>query len=92
MVCVRWHSHYTIDEFKSQGQVVVDYEKFRKEITDLLLRDFGYSFEKTENRLIKRFGGRPYEELTEVEQRNYDRLKARWEAFDEQGVLGRAAV
>lgn len=71
------------DRKPSQFEVFHHLTKMRKEITDLLLRDFGYSFEKAESRLIKRFGGRPYEELTEVEQKNYDRLKARWEAFDE---------
>lgn len=57
--------------------------KVRREITDLLLRDFGYSFPKEEKRLLKRFGNRPYGELTDTEKAHWDRLKTRWEAFDE---------
>lgn len=67
----------------SQFEVFHHLTKMRKEIADLLLRDFGYSFEKAEKNLNKRFSGRPYEELDEAEKRNYDRLKARWAAFDE---------
>ena len=55
----------------------------RRDITDLLLRDFGYSFEKAEKRLQKHFGGRSYTELTEKEQEQYDQLKKKWEAFDD---------
>ena len=47
------------------------------------MRDFGYSFEKSEKKLNKRFRNRPYEELTDSEKKQYDRLKARWKAFDE---------
>ena len=67
----------------SQFEVFHHLTKMRKEITDLLLRDFEYSFEKAESRLTKRFGGRPYDELDEAEKKTYDRLKERWEAFDE---------
>lgn len=67
----------------SQFEVFHHLTKMRKEITDLLLRDFGYSFEKAESRLVKRFGGKTYEELNEADKKIYDRLKARWEAFDE---------
>ena len=56
--------------------------KLRKDITDLLLRDFGYSPEKAEKRLVRRFGGRAYEDMTNREKAIYDRLKRRWEAFD----------
>ena len=67
----------------SQFEVFHHLTKLRREITDLLLRDFGYSFEKAEKRLEKRFGNRPYEDLTDQDKAVYDRLKARWTAFDE---------
>ena len=53
----------------SQFEVFHHLTKMRKEITDLLLRDFGYSFEKAESRLVKRFGGKTYEELNEAADR-----------------------
>lgn len=57
--------------------------KLRKEITDLLLRDFGYDFEKSEKRLKKMFGDRSYGDLNDTERHRYDRLRERYEAFDE---------
>ena len=42
----------------SQFEVFHHLNKLRRDITDLLLRDFGYSFEKAEARLEKRLGGR----------------------------------
>ena len=67
----------------SQFEVFHHLNKVRQEVTDLLLRDFGYSFEKAEKRLHKRFGGREFEALTDVEKDQYNRLKKRYEAFDE---------
>lgn len=52
----------------SQFEVFHHLNKLRRDITDLLLRDFGYSFEKAEKRLERRFSGRSYEELTEMEK------------------------
>ena len=48
----------------SQFEVFHHLNKLRKEITDLLLRDFGYNAVKSEKRLERRFGSRSYEELT----------------------------
>ena len=59
----------------SQFEVFHHLYKLRREITDLLLRDFGYSYEKGDKRLAKMFGGRNYTEVTETEQERYDRLK-----------------
>lgn len=67
----------------SQFEVFHHLYKVRKDITDLLLRDFGYSFEKAEKRLMKQFGGRKYAELTEAERERYDSLKRKYESFDE---------
>lgn len=66
----------------SQFEVFHHLTRLRRDITELLLRDFGYSLEKSEKRLERKFGGRPYEELTNREKTIYDRLKRRWEAFD----------
>lgn len=68
---------------ESQFEVFHHLTKMRKEITDLLLRDFGYDLEKAEKRLQSKFGNRPYEELTPEEKGRYDKLKKKYEAFDE---------
>ena len=49
----------------SQFEVFHHLYKMRHEITDLLLRDFGYSYEKSEKRLLRRFNGKEYRELNE---------------------------
>lgn len=67
----------------SQFEVFHHLTKLRQEVTDLLLRDFGYSPEKADKRLQRRFGNRDYEALTDNEKVTYDRLKKRYEAFDE---------
>lgn len=66
----------------SQFEVFHHFYKTRKEITDLLLRDFGYDLERAEKRVAKMFGGKPYEELSPEEKVRYDKLKAKNEAFD----------
>lgn len=67
----------------SQFEVFHHLYKLRRDITDLLLRDFGYSFEKQEKKLVKRFGGRSYNDLADFEKEQYQRLLERWTAFDE---------
>ncbi len=67
----------------SQFEVFHQLNKLRKDITDLLLRDFGFDIVKAEKRLSKRFGGKSFDELDEKQQAYYLRLKKRWEAFDE---------
>ena len=76
----------------SQFEVFHHLYKVRKDITDLLLRDFGYSFEKAEKRLMKQFGGRKYAELTEAERERYDRLKRKYESFDEWFIYDEKAL
>ena len=66
----------------SQFEVFHQLTKLRKDITDLLLRDFGFDTAKAEKRLEKRFG-KPFEELDEKQQATYTRQKRRWDAFDE---------
>lgn len=76
----------------SQFEVFHHLYKLRRNITDLLLRDFGYSFEKAEKRLQKRFCGKAYEDLTDNEKAQYDRLQKRWTAFDEWFVVDERTV
>ena len=57
--------------------------KMRKDITDLLLRDFGYSNEKFQKNLERRYGGRPPDQLTESQKKNIEKQRGRAEAFDE---------
>lgn len=66
----------------SQFEVFHQLTKLRKDITDLLLRDFGFDTVKAEKRLEKRYG-KPFEELDEKQQATYTRQKRRWDAFDE---------
>lgn len=44
----------------SQFEVFHHLTKMRKEVTDLLLRDFGYDLDKAVSKVEKTFGGRPY--------------------------------
>lgn len=76
----------------SQFEVFHHLYKMRKEITDLLLRDFGYSCEKADKRLGRMFGGRNYTELTEAEQERYNRLKEKYDAFDEWFIFDERQV
>lgn len=71
----------------SQFEVFHHLYKMRKEITDLLLRDFGYSETKALKSLEKQFGGRSYEGLTEQEKAQYDRRRKRDEAFHEWFII-----
>ena len=77
----------------SQFEVFHHLTEMRKNITELLLRDFGYDYEKSEKRLSKRFGSKPYSELTESQQRQYIKSKQKWDAFDGWFILNqRTAV
>lgn len=76
----------------SQFEVFHQLTKLRKDITDLLLRDFGYSYEKCDKKLQKAFGGRTYDQLTEAERLRYDRMKQKWEAFDDWFIYDQRQV
>ena len=67
----------------SQFEVFHHFYKMRKEITDLLLRDFGYDLERADSKVLKMLGGKPYEELTPEEKARYDKVKVKNEAFAE---------
>ena len=72
---------------ESKFEVFHHFYKMRKEITDLLLRDFGYSVKKSEAHLEKMFGGKPFHELDDNEKEHYHKRHARNEAF-EQWFIG----
>ena len=65
----------------------------RKEVTDLLLRDFGYDLDKAVKKVETTFGGRPYEELSPDEKVRYEKLMekntafAEWFIADERKVI-----
>ena len=65
---------------ESQFEVFHHFTKMRKKITDLLLRDFGYSYEKFDKKLTRLYGEK---ELSDSQKANYDRQKKRNEAFEE---------
>lgn len=66
----------------SQFEVFHHLTKLRKEVTDLLLRDFGYNKRKAEQNIKRKFGGKSYEELTDEEKIIYDRMKQKQDAFN----------
>lgn len=77
----------------SQFEVFHHLTKMRKEVTDLLLRDFGYDLDKAVSKVEKTFGGRPYEELSPDEKVRYEKLMekniafAEWFIADERKVV-----
>jgi len=66
----------------SQFEVFHHLYKLRKEITDLLLRNFGYDSEKSIKRLLKKFGKETIEELSDDQKVTYEKLKIKTESFD----------
>lgn len=66
---------------ESQFEVFHHLYDLRKGITDLLLRDFGYSESKSKRYIEKSFSGKNFEELTETEKEHYNKRKIRDDAF-----------
>lgn len=77
---------------ESQFEVFHHLYRLRREITDLLLRDFGYSNDKFDKGLERRFGGKSYEDLTDKEKEHYDKLKRRQESFEEWFIIDQRKV
>lgn len=77
---------------ESNFEVIKHFYRLRKDITDLLLRDFGYSKKKSDKRIEKIFGGKPYEELNEEQKAHYDKAKLNNSAFDEWFIVHRREV
>jgi len=76
----------------SQFEVFRHLTSLRKDITDLLLRDFGYNKGKADKYLSKMFSGKPYDELTDAEKIHYDKTKRRNEAFHEWFIVEQRKV
>ncbi|MCC8047307.1 MAG: hypothetical protein LIP12_17775 [Clostridiales bacterium] len=68
---------------ESQFEVYHQYYQLRREVTDLLIRDFGFSPEKFEKNLLRQFGGKPYEELDDTQKIAYAKRKQKELAFIE---------
>lgn len=68
---------------ESQFEVIKHFFRLRKDITDLLLRDFGYSSKKFEKKMSKIFGGKAFEELTEQQKEHYTKTVQRNLEFQE---------
>lgn len=66
----------------SQFEVFHHLYKLRKEITDLLLRNFAYDSDKSTKRLLKKFGKETIEELSDDQKVTYEKLKVKAESFD----------
>lgn len=77
---------------ESQFEVFHHLYRLRREITDLLLRDFGYNNDKFEKGLERRFGGKSYEDLTDKEKEHHDKLKRRQESFEEWFIIDQRKV
>ncbi len=67
---------------ESQFEVFHHFYKTRKEITDLLLRDFGYDSKKAKDKVFKAFGNRGFAEMTPKEVLRFSDIEARNNAFD----------
>lgn len=66
---------------ESQFEVFHSYYKMRREITDLLLRDFGYSLDEAKRIIDKKFGNRRYEEFTPEEKIRYNKMREKYIKF-----------
>jgi hypothetical protein len=56
---------------ESQFEVIKHFYRLRKDITDLLLRDFGYNKQKSEKKVQKMFGGKSFENMNQKEKDHY---------------------
>lgn len=72
---------------ESPFEVFHHFYRVRKDITDLLLRDFGYSEKKARQHLEKMFGGKTYNELDETERLHYEKRKKRTESFEKWFIV-----
>jgi hypothetical protein len=72
---------------ESKFEVFDYFYRTRKEITDLLLRDFGYDKTKSDARVQKYFGGRTFEELNEQEKDRYIKIQNKNIAFDDWFIV-----
>lgn len=76
----------------SQFEVFHHLANLRKDITDLLLRDFGHNSEKAKEKLSRRFGGKDYGDLSDVDKTLYDRILQKHESFESWFILGEREI
>lgn len=79
---------------ESKFEVIHNFYVMRKEVTNLLLRDFGYNYEKSEKKILKTIGyKKTIEEMTTEElniyQKKIDKNKAfiNWFIVDERNTI-----
>lgn len=66
---------------ESQFEVFHHLTKMRKEVTDLLLRDFGFDLDKVKAKTAKAFGEKPFEEFTHEERGRCEKMMSKNIAF-----------
>lgn len=76
----------------SQFEVFHHLTILRKNVTGLLLRDFGYSPEKAKEKLSGRFGGKDYNDLSDVDKTLYDRILQRYGSFEDWFITGEREI
>ena len=76
----------------SQFEVFHHLTKMRKEVTDLLLRDFGFDLDKATKKVGRTFGGRSLEELSPEEKDRYEKLLKKYLAFAEWFIIDERKV
>lgn len=72
---------------ESEFEVFIHFYKMRKDITDLLLRDFGYKQKKQEQYIGKMFGGISYEDMNDSQKEHYIKTKEKSEAFQDWYIV-----
>lgn len=72
---------------ESQFEVFHHFFKVRKDITELLLRDFGYSDKKSEIYFKKFLGNRTLEELNENERLHFENRQRKINSFNEWFIV-----
>lgn len=72
---------------ESQFEVFHHFYKVRKEMTDLLLRDFGFSEKKSDLYLAKLLGNRSLEELSDNEKEHYVTRFRKIESFNDWFIM-----
>lgn len=72
---------------ESPFEVIHNYDKMVRDITDLLLRDFGFSADKATKSLQRRIAQKPIEEYTEDQMKHFEKTAARIDGFDEWFIV-----
>lgn len=68
---------------QSDFEVIKHFYRLRRDMTELILRDFGFSEKKYNKKLSKMFGGIPYDELNDSQKDHYDKKASLNDAFME---------